>query len=63
MDKQSKLNIVNLLLKCIKQDSPDANLSIHDFNVKTEEGKVKFKLDVEGCMDTDNIEEVLKLFL
>jgi len=63
MDKQNRLYIINLLLKCIKQDSPDANLSIHDFNVKTEDGKVKFKLDVEGYMDADNLEEVLKIFL
>ena len=63
MDKQNKAEIINLLLKCLKQESEDTSVTVNDLSVKTSEGKVKFKIDVEGSMNADNIEEILKLFI
>ena len=63
MDKQNKTEIIKLLLKCLKQESEDTSVTVNDLSIKTSEGKVKFKIDVEGSMNADNIEEILKLFI
>ena len=63
MEDQNKRNIMNLLLKCLKKDDNGADISVNDINIRTEEGKIKFKIDIEGSVDADNLEELLKIFM